>query len=110
MRTPKEEREIIAGGYVYSENGERAARMEVYTSDYSYMAKFDGFCEENPEEWNLEKVEEVDGDVVAKRYSFPTSCLSFRRGKNKISDAERQAMIERGRASVARLRGESSAD
>ena len=107
MRTPKEEREVIAGGYVYAENGERAARMEVYTSDYGYMLKFDRFCTENPEEWHLEKVEKVDGEVVAKRYSFPTSCLSFRRGKNKLTDESKKALAASGRAALAKIHEES---
>lgn len=106
MRTPKEEREIHAGGYVYAENGTKAERMEVYTSDYGYMLKFDRFCTENPEEWHLEKVEEVDGDVVAKTYSCPTSCISFRRGKNRLTGANKQALAD----SLARFRTESSTE
>jgi len=49
LRTPKEEREIHAGGYIYGENGVKNERMTVYTSDYSYMAKLDKFVDENPE-------------------------------------------------------------
>lgn len=106
MRTPKEEREIHAGGYVYDENGVKAARMKVYTSDYGYMLKFDRFCTENPEEWHLEKTETVDGDVVAKTYSCPTFCISFRRGRNKLTEATKQSLAE----GLSRFRAESSTE
>lgn len=36
MRTPKEEREIHAGGYVWNEDGTRAERMKVFVSDSLY--------------------------------------------------------------------------
>lgn len=107
MRTPKEEREIHAGGYVYAENGERAERMEVYTSDYGYMLKFDRFCKENPEEWKVEKVETSGDDIVSKTYSCPASCLSFRRGKNKLTAENKKAIAERGAASLQKIHAES---
>lgn len=110
MRTPKEEREIHAGGYVYAENGERAERMEVYTSDYGYMLKFDRFCAENPEEWKLENTETADGDIVSKTYSCPTSCISFRRGKNKLTDVTKRALAASGAAQLAKMREESSTE
>lgn len=110
MRIPKEEREISAGGYVYSHDGTKAERMKVYVSDYGYMLKFDRFCTENPEEWHLEKVDKVDGDVVAKHYTCPTSCISFRRGRNRLTDENKKALAELGRANLGKFHAESSAE
>ena len=102
MRTPKEEREIQAGGYTYRENGVRADRMQVYTSDYSYMLKLDKYVEENPEEWRVESVETNCGDIVSKTYSCPTSCLSFRKKtiKRELTDEQRVELAERLERSV----------
>lgn len=98
MRTPKEDREITAGGYTYQENGTRSERMTVYTSDYSYMAKLDKYVMENPEEWRIEKTYVNGDDVVGRQYSCPTSCLSFRmktvKGR-KLTDEKKQELRER---------------
>lgn len=107
MRTPKEEREIIAGGYVFSETGERNQRMTVYASDYGYMAKFDRFVAENPEEWHVERVDHHGEDITGKLYSCPTSCISFRRGRNKLSEETRKALAASGAARMAKIHEES---
>ncbi len=80
MRTPKEEREIHAGGYVWNPDGTRAKRMTVYVSDYGYMAKLDRYVEKCPDIWKVEKVDKVGSDIVAKTYSCPVNCISFRSG------------------------------
>lgn len=98
MRTPKEDREITAGGYTYQENGTRAERMTIYTSDYSYMAKLDKYVEKNPEEWHVEKVYTDGEDVTGKQYSCPTSCLSFRMKTvraRELTEEEKQERRER---------------
>lgn len=98
MRTPKEEREIHAGGYIYGENGVKNERMTVYTSDYSYMAKLDKFVDENPEEWRVEAVNKSGDDITSKIYSCPVSCLSFRKkttAKRELSEEEKEALRER---------------
>lgn len=80
MRTPKEERKITAGGYVWNPDGTRAERMTVYASDYGYMAKLDRYCEQYPDIWKVEEVIKAGEDVMAKRYSCPVRCISFRGG------------------------------
>jgi len=98
MRTPKEEREISAGGYTYAPDGTRASRMRVFTSDYSYMIKLDRYCEENPDEWKVERVNHNGQDIVSKEYSCPTSCLSFRKKTVKgreMTEEEKARAAER---------------
>ena len=80
MRTPKEEREISAGGYIYKPDGTRAERMTVYVSDYGYMAKLDRYCKAYPDIWKVEEVLMSGEDITAKRYSCPVRCISFRSG------------------------------
>jgi hypothetical protein len=98
MRTPKEEREIHIGGYTYQENGTKAERMTIYTSDYSYMAKLDKFTSENPEEWRVENVRRSGDDIVSKEYSCPVGCITFRKAAPKgreMTEEQREALRER---------------
>ena len=83
MRTPKNEREISAGGYVWNDDGTRAKRMTVYASDYGFMAKLDRYAEKYPELWKVEEVSFNGNDIVSKRYSCPSNCISFRSGYRK---------------------------
>ena len=94
MRTPKNERELVISGYTFREDGDRADSITIYTSDYSYMSKFDKFCGESPENWKLLEVLTQDGDVVGKRYSCPLACLSFRQKplKRQYTAEQRQQM------------------
>jgi len=96
VRTPRDEREISAGGYVYNADGTRAERMTVYTSDYGYMLRFDRFVKNNPSEWREEEVQRVGNDIVGKRYSCPTSCLSFRSKtlKRNLTDKQKTALYQ----------------
>ena len=103
-----EERELHAGTYTYKNvNGEyvRNDAMDVYTSDYSYMSKFDRFCEEHPDNWKCVGVDKVGGDIVGKRYSCTWDCVFFRakpmRGRPRTEE-EKQAFKER----MAKLREE----
>lgn len=100
MRTPIDEREIHIGGYTYDEDGKRKDTIEIYTSDYSYMLKFDRLCDENPDEWRIKEgsVLRQGGDIVAKTYICPVSCVSFRRGKKKLTDEQREALADSLRA------------
>lgn len=95
MRTLKEEREISAGGYTYNQDGTRAERMKVFTSDYSYMVKLDRYCEKNPEEWKVETVNYHEGDIISKVYSCPTSCLSFRKKTVKVREMAEEEKARR---------------
>ena len=71
-RTPVGERELIISGYTVD------GVMQVYTSDYSLMAKFDKFVESNPDVWKLKRTQKCQGDVVGKDYECPARCISFR--------------------------------
>lgn len=94
MRTPKEEREITAGGYVWNEDGTRADRMEVYCSDYGYMAKLDRYVKQFPEIWKVERVEKSGDDVASKTYSCPARCISFLSGKRIAKKAAANALTD----------------
>lgn len=102
MRTPIEDREIQIGGYTYDDNGKRSGTMEIYTSDYSYMAKLDKFCEKHPEEWQVKpgSIKTCEGDIVSKIYICPVYCVSFRGSKRKVdfTDEQKEAMRERMKA------------
>ena len=98
MRTPIEEREVSVGGYTFKPDGTKADTWEVYTSDYSYMLKFDRFCKNNPEEWQLKETLTSQGDVVGKKYTCTIGCVLFRektRHGRPMTDEEKQAARER---------------
>ena len=101
MRTPIEERELLINGYVYNQDGTKADKIDVYTSDYSYMAKFDRFCKEYPEYWKLREqngIETVGGDIVGKFYEVSLSCVLLRGKPRKgrtLTEAEKEASRER---------------
>ena len=98
MRTPTEEREIHAGAYTYKPDGTRNDRMEVYTSDYSLMAKFDKFCEQNPDHWKLTETMKQGGDIVGKRYQCTWECVLFRAKPKQgrpMTEEEKQVARER---------------
>lgn len=71
MRTPVNERELIINGYTVD------GVMQVYTSDYNLMAKFDKFVENNPDVWKLKRMQKCQGDVVGKDYECPAKCIRF---------------------------------
>lgn len=95
MRTPTEEREISVCGYTYKPDGTRAETLDVYTSDYSYMIKFDKFCKENPDEWQLKGTTTCQGDVVGKQYTCKAGCVFFRaktlKGRPRTEEEKRIA-------------------
>ena len=68
MRTPMEERELHVSAYTYKDDGTRNDKMLVYTSDYSLMAKFDRFCEQHPEHWEIKETLKQGGDIVSRKY------------------------------------------
>ena len=100
MRTPTDEREVLVSMYTYKPDGTRNDRTVVYTSDYSYMAKFDKFCEQYPEHWKCIKTMKRDGDVVGKRYDVAVECVFFRgkpRQGTTQTEEQKAAFAERMR-------------
>jgi len=97
LRTPKEERELHIGGYVYKEDGTKETTLDVYTSDYGYMLKFDKFCEEYPEDWQLKETMKQAGDIVGKRYRVSLGCILIRGRKptRTLSEEQKEAMRKR---------------
>ena len=88
MRTPKVDRELNICGYTYNEDGTRAQRITIYTSDYSYMAKLDKLVEKNPEEWKVVQEHKHGEDVTGKEYSCPIKYISFRSGVKGAKNTE----------------------
>ncbi len=105
MRTPVEERELVVSGYTYDPDGSRAKNIEVYTSDYTMMAKFDRFCEENPEEWKIIDTMTCQGDIVGREYRFPVKCLTFRAKtatRRELTEEQKKAHAERLKRNLQR--------
>ena len=88
MRTPKTDRELSICGCTYNDDGTRAERITIFTSDYSYMAKLDKLVEKNPEKWKLEQVNRHGDDITGKQYSCPIRYISFRSGVSKPKNTE----------------------
>lgn len=62
----------------------------LYTSDKTWMTKMDKLVESNPDDFSV--IEETE---VSKRYSFPKSLLTIRRGKMKLTEEDKRAKAER---------------
>lgn len=92
--------EISVSAYTYKADGSRNDRMEVYTSDYSLMAKFDRYCKENPEHWKVMETMTQGGDIVGKRYQCTWECVHFRAKpvKRELTEEQRAALSERAKA------------
>ena len=106
LRTPVEEREVAAGNYTYNLDGSKNGKMEVYTSDYGYMLKFDKFCKEQPEHWKLMQTMKHGGDIVGKRYLCSWECLLFRaKPRTGTPQTEEQKKASRERMLVMHKAG-----
>lgn len=96
MRTPLEEREIQIGGYTYNQDGSRATTIEIYTSDYGYMAKLDRFCKDNPAEWRVKpgSIYKSGEEIVSKIYICPLSCILLREKtvRRNLTEDQREQM------------------
>lgn len=62
----------------------------LYTSDKTWMTKMDKLVDLNPDSFSV--IEETE---VSKRYSFPKSLLTIRKGKMNLTEEQRQARIDR---------------
>ena len=74
------------------------AGCEIWTSDTTVMTKLDKLCETSPEYYRLHAIGEIDGEIVDKCYIVSNKkMVSFRSGKVKLSESEKQARAERMR-------------
>ena len=68
---------------------------EIYTADPVWIRKMDKLVQRNPEQFRPGKVEAYQGEVVAKRYTFPKRFVSIR------SKDVKQALTDEQRAELA---------
>ena len=88
MRTPYEEREVHISYTPFSDTA------EIYTSDYSYIAKLDKYCKDNPEEWKCIREEMCDGDVAGKAYECPKKLILIKRKSPSRAEMTEEQKIE----------------
>jgi len=62
----------------------------VYTFSKPLQSKFDKYCRESPENWEL-----ISNDELSKTYRTNKSFVSFRGCKRKMSDEQRIITTER---------------
>lgn len=71
---------------------------EIYTADPVWIRKIDRLVQQNPEQFRPGKVETYQGEVVAKRYTFPKRLITIRSKVRQLTDeqrAERAARLSR---------------
>lgn len=73
-------------------------RVKIYCSVPGSIRKFDGYCENSPEEWRCVDVSKVNGEIIGKSYECSKKMILLRGkapGKRQLSEAERAALSER---------------
>lgn len=70
---------------------------DLYTADPVWIRKLDKLVQQNPEQFIPGEVETYQGDIVAKRYTFPKRFLSIRSkdAKRKLTDEQKAELTER---------------
>ena len=75
----------------------------IYTSDTTMMTRLDKLCIKAPNYYVLENVGRIAGEIVDKCYIVKDkSLISFRGGKVKLSEEQKQERAERMRKSLSR--------
>lgn len=72
---------------------------EIYTAAPVWIRKMDKLVQQNPEQFKLGKVENYQGEIVAKRYTFPKRLITIRSKDRTLTDeqrAERATRLGRG--------------
>jgi hypothetical protein len=68
---------------------------EIYTADPVWIRKMDRLVRQNPEQFRPGKVETYQGEVVAKRYTFPKRLITIRSKERRLTDEQRAEMAAR---------------
>ncbi len=70
---------------------------EIYTADPVWIRKLDKLVEQNPEQFGPGRTERLEGEVIAKRYSFPKRFITIRSKdvKRKLTDEQKAELAER---------------
>lgn len=88
-RLTLEEQELLI-----SING-RADRYDVYTSYPHWIKRLDKYCDEYPNNWKIESVETLNGEIVSKAYSCDKDMIRLISHKRKMSDEQKEAAARR---------------
>ena len=70
-------------------------KMIVWTSDSTVMTKLDKLVKSAPSEWEISKVDTINGEIVAKEYRASKSRITFRGNKRQMTDEQRRQMADR---------------
>ena len=64
---------------------------EIYTADPVWIRKMDKLVQQNPEQFRPGRVETCQGEIVAKRYTFPKRFITIRSKdvKQVLTDEQR---------------------
>ncbi len=70
---------------------------DIYTADPVWIRKLDKLVQQNPEQFIPGKVETYQGEIVAKRYTFPKRFLSIRSKdvKRELTEEQKIELTER---------------
>lgn len=71
---------------------------DLYTADPVWIRKLDKLVQQNPAQFVPGKVETYQGEIVAKRYTFPKRFLSIRSKnpeKRELTDEQKAELTER---------------
>ena len=68
---------------------------EIYTADPVWIRKMDKLVQQNPEQFKSGRVETYQGDIVAKRYTFPKRLISIRSKERRLTDEQRAELAAR---------------
>lgn len=68
-------------------------KVILYTSDRTWMTKLDKLVSVNPKDFRV-----IEENEVSKRYEFPKSLLTIRKGKTNLTDEQRRELSERMKA------------
>lgn len=68
---------------------------EIYTTDPVWIRKMDKLVQQNPEQFKSGRAETYQGEIIAKRYTFPKRFISIRSKGRTITDEQRAELAAR---------------
>lgn len=104
LRANKEKMEILSMGKYHQSKYEQEVIIgfnaaegtaEIYTADPVWIRKMDKLVQQNPEQFKPGRVETYQGDIVAKRYTFPKRLISIRSKERRLTEEQRAELAAR---------------
>ena len=99
-----EKKEILSMGKYHQSKYEQEVTIgfnaaedtaEIYTADPVWIRKMDKLAQQNPEQFRPGKVETYQGEIVAKRYTFPKRLISIRSKERRLTEEQRAELAAR---------------